>query len=89
MMKTKTFKMKRRDGSEAEFRYVKQDGVWYWDITWKDLGAMPNATPSLPLPDVNLDKCESLKECFDAIAKKRGENWVGQIFVDAMAVRKK
>jgi len=81
--------MKRRDKTEVEFRFVNQDGVWYWDITWKvrgkKLGAIPGCTPSLPLPDINLDKCSTLKECFNAISQKRGEDWIGEVYADAMA----
>lgn len=77
--------MTRRDGSKVEFRFVNQDGVWYWDILWKVRGGvMPGGQPSIPLPDVELKGCNSLKECFDAISKKRGEQWVGKIFADAM-----
>lgn len=83
----KLFSMKKRDGSKAEFRFIKQDGIWYWDIPHKQLKIKkrPGTVPSLPLPDVNLDKCDTLKDCFDAISKQRGTKWVGEIYADIMA----
>jgi len=83
----KIFKdLTRRDGSKAEFRFTKQEGVWYWDLPHKTKeGKQP--MPSLPLPDVELDNHKSLKECLAAIAKERGENWVGQVYSDIMAVK--
>lgn len=81
----KLFEMKKRDGKIAQFRFVKQDNVWYWDILHKKMGALSGCVPSLPLPDIALDSCNSLKECFNAIAQKRGYNWVGEIYADIMA----
>lgn len=78
--------MTKRDGSKAKFRFVKEGGVWYWDIPHKtsESEKKRGLVSSLPLPDVNLDKCGTLKACFDAIAKQRSEQWVGQIYADIM-----
>jgi len=75
-----------RIGGVAKFRFVKEGGVWYWDMLHKQTGQekKQGVVKALPLPDVDLDNCNTLKECFDAIAKRRGEDWVGQIFADAM-----
>jgi len=82
----KVFEMKKRTGDTAQFTFVKEEGVWFWEIPHKQGTELKKhgIMPSLPLPDVDLDNCNTLKECFDAIAKKRGELWVGQIFADIM-----
>ena len=77
----KVFELKKRDGSKAEFRFTKQEGVWYWDLPHK---ATKMVMPSLPLPDVNLDECDTLKKCLDAVAEKRKEDWVAQVYADIM-----
>lgn len=72
----KEFDCPRRDGTKAKFVFVKPDGsVWYWDVV---------DGKSLPLPDVNLNKAENLKECLDLISEKRGKDWVGQVVVDLL-----
>lgn len=82
----KLFEMTKRDRSKAQFRFVREEGVWYWDIPHKTLETEKKLglVASLLLPDVNLDKCETLKACFDAIAQQRSEQWVGQIYADIM-----
>lgn len=78
--------MKKMKGGKAQFTFVKEEGVWYWDIPHKtpEVVKKKGIVYALPLPDVDLDNCSTLKECFDAIAKKRSEAWVGQIFTDIM-----
>ena len=83
----KIFEMQKRNGGIAKFRFVKEGRVWYWDMLHKrsEQDKKLGIVKSLPLPDVNLDKCNTLKDCFDAIAKYRGSDWVGQIYADVMA----
>lgn len=83
----KLFEMKKRKNGVGQFRFVKEGDVWYWDMLHKqsEQEKKSSIVKSLPLPDVNLDKCNTLKECLDAIAKHRGSDWVGQIYVDIMA----
>lgn len=81
----KEFEVPRRDGKKAKFIFVKPKGsIWYWDLPKeiKDIGE--GYVASLPLPDVNLDKAKTLKECLDLIGKQRGEEWVGQVVVDLL-----
>jgi len=82
----KEFDMARRDGTTAKFVFVKPAGsVWYWDMPEHlRSGAPKGHTVSLPLPDVDLDKADSLKVCLDLIGKIRGQDWVGQIVVDLL-----
>jgi len=84
----KLFEMTRRNKSKAQFRFIKDGGVWYWDLPHKtpEVVKKKGLVYALPLPDITLDDCGTLRECLDTIAKKRGENWVGQVFVDIMAV---
>lgn len=81
----KEFRMKRRDGTQARFIFVKPEGsVWYWDIPEKVASVPEGGVASLPLPDVNLDKAKTVKECLDLVAKKRGDDWVGQVVADLL-----
>jgi hypothetical protein len=81
----KEFECPRRDGTKAKFVFEKPEGsVWYWDIPQHIISSFPDHIASLPLPDVNLDKANTLKECLDLIAKKRGQDWVGQVVVDLL-----
>lgn len=83
----KVFELKKRNGEVAKFRFVREGSTWYWDMLHKQSKQEEESgiVKSLPLPDVNLDKCNTLKECLDAIAKYRSSNWVGQIYADVMA----
>ena len=75
----KLFELSRRDGSKAIFRFDKEDNVWYLNIPHKGKGA------SIPLPDLNFDNCQTLKDCLDLMAKSfRGEKWVAQVYMDIM-----
>jgi len=80
----KEFQVPKRNGTKAKFSFVKQNGVWFWDLPKEVLSAPMGSVASLPLPDVDLDKAESVKECLDLIGKKRGEDWVGQVVVDLL-----
>ena len=72
----KEFILKRRDGKDAKFTFVKpKESVWYWDL--------PDGR-SLPLPDVELDEAKTLKDCLDLISDQRGESWVGQVMADLL-----
>ncbi len=79
----KEFEMPRMDGTKAKVVFVKPEGsVWYLDIPKHLVESFEGRTASLPLPDVDLDKAETLKDCLDLIAEKRSQDWVGQIVVD-------
>ncbi len=81
----KEFDCPRMDGTKAKFVFVKPDGsVWHLDIPKHIRESFEGHTASLPLPDVDLDKAETLKECLDLIGEKRGKDWVGQIVVDLL-----
>lgn len=84
----KLFEMKKYPtmSGVAKFRFTKENGVWYWDLLHKQTDVEKNqgVIASLPLPGIDLDECDTLKKCFDVIAKYRGEAWVGQIFTNIM-----
>lgn len=82
------YEVPRRDGTKAKFTFVKQDDVWFWDLPKHIRQSPKGTTASLPLPDIDLDKAETLKECLNLIGKKRSEEWVGQVVVDLLKVIK-
>ena len=84
MKERKEFECLRRDGSKALFVFVKDEGIWYWDLPKHLRDAPPGSIASLPLPDISLDKAKSLKEALDLIGQRRGQDWVGQIVVDLL-----
>jgi len=83
--KQKKFAMKKRNGADAEFVFTKVGGIWYWDLPHKT-AEMGGTMPSLPLPDVSLDRCQTLKDCLDSIGTQRSPDWVGQVYADIMKV---
>lgn len=83
-MMRKKFSVKKRDGTKRKFTFVKRKNIWFWDLP-NDVKPAPNGeVASLPLPDVNLDQAKTLKECISLIAKKRGDDWVGQVVADLL-----
>jgi len=84
-MVRKEFRVKRRDGTQAKFIFVKPKGsVWYWGVPMETKGERA----SLPLPHVNLDRAKKLKDCLDLIAKRRGDDWVGQVVGDLLKCKR-
>lgn len=85
MENRKEFEVPRRDGTKAKFVFVKPEGsVWHWDLPEHIRDAPEGNVASLPLPDVNLDNANTVKECLDLIGQKRGQDWVGQVVVDLL-----
>ena len=73
----KTFTMKRRDGTIAEFKWDKPKGsVWYLSLL-HDKGA-------IPFPETDITKCKTIKDMLDAIGKGRGEDYASQIYMGFM-----
>lgn len=84
MQERKEFECPRRDGTKAKFVFVKDGGIWYFDLPKHIRDAPQGSIASLPLPDIDLVKAKNLKECLDLIGQKRGQDWVGQIVVDLL-----
>ena len=84
----KEFLVPRIDKTNAKFVFVKQGGIWYWDLPKHLRDAPKGSVASLPLPDVDLDKAKELKDCLNLIGKVRGKDWVGQVVVDLLKVSK-
>lgn len=80
----KEFECPRRDGTKANFVFIREGGIWYWDLPKHLRNAPEGCVASLPLPDIDLDNAKNLKECLDLIGQKRGQGWVGQIVVDLL-----
>lgn len=85
----KEFRVPRKDGTKATVTFVKHKGVWFWEVPkGSSLVGLIGGVVWLPLPDVALEKAKTVKECLDLIAKKRGKDWVGQVIVDLLKVKK-